>query len=400
MKANHTLAKVIKAFNQNYYDTHKVSTYIQKTFRALLQCRTASMGGHVQQCADSTCKHIHISYNSCRNRHCSSCQSTQKEQWLSRMRYRTLPVAYYHAVFTIPHEFNGLCLRYPTLMYDLLFKVTWATINGFSKHPQYGISKTGMTAVLHTWGQNLSLHPHLHCIIPAGGLAENTKNKTVRWKHLKGNNPHKKKHEFLYPMDELKKVFKAKFMAGVRKLIKQELIEKQADGFLNTVFQKEWVAYAKRPFGGAEQVIEYLGRYTHKVAISNHRIQNIDNTSVKFAYKDYKDKGKTKSMSLEGEEFLRRFSQHILPSGFTKIRHFGLHAGANQHIMDALFFEFYQKDRPALVKEPWQTIAFEKVGYIEHQCPKCKQITLKTKAIWQQGKSPPFEYKELIISTK
>jgi hypothetical protein len=280
-------------------------------------------------------------------------------------------------------------------MYDLLFKVGWASIDGFSKHPQYGIIKTGMTAVLHTWGQNLSLHPHLHCIIPAGGLSKNK-----HWKHLKGSKSLNKKNKaFLFPMHQLKATYKSKFMAALRKLIKLRLIEQQEPGFLNYVYNKEWVVYAKSPFGGAKQVIEYLGRYTHKVAISNHRIQKIDENGVQFTYKDYAAKGKTKSMTLSGGEFLRRFSQHILPTGFTKVRHFGLHAGANQHIMDELHQELYHKPREPKLKETWQEIALKKTGYIESKCPKCSQNTLQTVGIWHTNKPPPDKYKYLIMNT-
>ena len=395
MKAAHSLAEVISTFGTSFDQSPAATPYIQKTLRAIRTCRTAVMGGHVDVCSNPTCKHVHISYNSCRNRHCSTCQSTQKERWLTTMNYRTLPVSYFHCVFTIPHEFNGLCLSYPKLMYDLLFKVVWASLNECSKHPQYGIVKTGMTAVLHTWGQNLSLHPHLHCIVPAGGITKNGK-----WKHLKGSKAiNSKNKDFLYCIKELKKKYKAKFMAALRKLIKQGLIEQQEHGFLNYVYNKDWVVYAKRPFKGPEKIIEYLGRYTHKIAISNHRIQKIDDTGVQFAYKDYADNNKTKSMTLAGEEFLRRFSQHILPPGFTKVRHFGLHAGANQHVMDQLHKELYHKPRESKIKETWQEIAFKKTGYIEAQCPKCSQNTLQTVGVWHTNKPPPDKYKYLIMNT-
>lgn len=404
MKAAFSLAKVITAFGEGFNTTKQATPYIQKTFRAINRCRKASMGGHVDQCSLSSCQHIRISYNSCRNRHCPSCQSTQKEQWISRMEYRTLPVSYFHGVFTVPHEFNGLCLRYPALMYELLFKVVWATINECSKHPQYGVLKTGMTAILHTWGQQLWLHPHLHCIIPAGGLSQNI-SAGYKWKKLKGNNTYsqgakkKKNKDFLYPIDHLKSKYKAKFMAALRKLIKQGLIEKQEPKFLDMVYKKDWVVYAKRPFAGAKQVIDYLGRYTHKIAISNHRLLNITDQEVKFTYKDYDDKSKTKAMILNGVEFLRRISLHVLPKGFTKIRHFGLHAGANQHIMDALYQDFYQLPRPAQVVETWQQIAFKKTGFIENQCPKCKQNSLQTKAVWLVNRPPPQKYNNLIFNT-
>jgi hypothetical protein len=404
MRAAFSLAQVIGNFGEDFNTITQATPYIQKTFRAINRCRTASMGGHVDVCSQPTCQHVRISYNSCRNRHCPSCQSTQKEQWIGRMQYRTLPVKYFHGVFTVPHEFNGLCLRYPELMYELLFKVVWATINECSKHPQYGVQKTGMTAILHTWGQQLWLHPHLHCIIPAGGLSQNT-SEGLKWKKLKGNNTSnkdvngKKTKDFLYPIDQLKSKYKAKFMAALRKLIKQGLIEKQEDKFLDMVYNKNWVVYAKTPFAGPKQVIEYLGRYTHKVAISNNRILDINAQEVTFAYKDYHDKGKTKSMKLEGVEFLRRISQHILPKGFTKIRHFGLHAGSNQHIMDALYEDFHQQPRPAQVRETWQQIAFRKTEFIENQCPKCKQNSLQTKGIWLVNRPPPEKYMSFIANT-
>lgn len=401
MKTALSLAQIIRKFEEPFYQKQQPSPYLQKTLRVLSQCRTAAMGGHVDACMDEKCKHKRISYNSCRNRHCPQCQTTQKEQWLQMMQHRTLPVAYFHGVFTIPHEFNGLCIRYPAIMYELLFKVVWATIKCFSENEQYGLKSSGMTAVLHTWGQNLELHPHLHCIIPAGGITANG-----TWKKLKGNpqeyntqkGKKRKKKGFLYPMNELRKVYQAKFMAGIRKLIKQGFIDHQEPKFLDTVYKKVWVIYAKQPFGGPNQVIEYLGRYTHKVAISNHRLINMDEKQVRFRYKDYADNSKTKEMSLAGEEFLRRFSQHILPKKFTKIRHFGLHAGASHKIMDQLFEQFYQQPRPKLVKKNWQEVAFKKCGFIANQCPCCKQNTLQTVGSWHAGRDPPNQYKNLIFS--
>ena len=400
MKTKQTLAQIIRKFDQPFYQKHQPSPYIQKTLRVLSQCRTSAMGGHVDACMDEKCGHKRISYNSCRNRHCPQCQSTQKEQWLDRMHHRTLPVAYFHGVFTIPHELNSLCMRYPALMYELLFKTVWKTIKGFSENPQYGIKNTGMTAVLHTWGQTLELHPHLHCIIPAGGITANG-----NWKNLKGNTENyvlkgkkKKKKGFLYPINELRKVYQAKFMAGIRKLIKLGKINPQEPKLLDTVFKKTWVVYAKRPFNGSKSVIEYLGRYTHKVSISNHRIMNISEKEVSFTYKDYADKSKTKVMSLDAEEFLRRFSKHILPKKFTKIRHFGLHAGASHKIMDSLFEQFYQKPRPKLELKNWKEIAFQKSGFIADQCPCCKQNSIQIIARWHAGKDPPKLYNDLILS--
>jgi hypothetical protein len=250
------LAQIIEQFGDQFFNENNPTPYIKKTIEALKICRTAALGGHVDQCSNDTCKHIAISYNSCRNRHCPQCQFVQKEQWITRMNYKILPVSYFHGVFTLPHELNGLCIRYPKLIYDLLFKTVWKTINGFAQNPQYGIKKAAMTAVLHIWGQQLSLHPHLHCIIPAGGMTANGK-----WKNLKGNN--KKGKGFLFPIQQLQSVYKAKFLAGLRKIIKQGLMEKQTAPFLDGLYRKQWVVYAKRPFAGAKQVVEYLGRYTH-----------------------------------------------------------------------------------------------------------------------------------------
>lgn len=401
MKPTISLAQIIRKFDEHFYKIHQPNGYIRKTLRVLSQCRTAAMGGHVDACTDEKCGHKRISYNSCRNRHCPQCQSTQKENWLLRMHHRTLPVRYFHGVFTIPHEFNGLCMRYPELMYELLFKVVWATIKCFSAHPQYGIKATGMTAVLHTWGQELTIHPHLHCIIQGGGITDKG-----LWKNLKGNqteyidkNGKKRKSKaFLYPIDELRKIFQAKFMAALRKLIMQGLIEKQEHKFLDTVFKKKWVIYAKSPFKDPSSVIEYLGRYTHKVAISNHRLISMDEKTVTFSYKDYADNSKIKQMSLEGEEFLRRFSQHILPKKFTKIRHFGLHAGASHKIMDSLHEQLYHKPRPKLEKKDWTEIAFKKSDFIAEQCPCCKQKTMETIGSWHAGRSPPTAYNNLLFS--
>lgn len=364
-----------------------------RTLSALARCRTVALGGHIDKCSDVACSYVRISYNSCRNRHCPKCQQIQKDAWLMAMQHRTLPVSYFHVVFTIPHELNSLCLNYPKLMYDTLFKVAWATLKGFACNEQYAI-KMGMTAVLHTWGQNLSVHPHetvrrFGCIVPAGGMDSNG-----NWKTLKGNKANGRKG-FLFPMEPLKKVYKAKFMAAIRKLIKNGLIPKQEPRFLDEVYKKEWVIYAKRPFAGAKQVIEYLGRYTHKVAISNHRLKQVTQSHTTFTYKDYaqrsadKDGAQQKLMTLTNEEFIRRFSQHILPDGFTKIRHFGLHAGACCALMDVLFLQLSSKLRPKFNRTAALLIAKEKSKYKPQTCPCCGKNTMETLLVWQTGKSPP-----------
>jgi hypothetical protein len=384
VKTTYELADVIRN-TQNYIRDNLPNS--ARTLSAILRCRTEALGGHLDKCSDTTCSHVRISYNSCRNRHCPKCQKNQKEAWLMAIQHRTLPVSYFHVVFTIPHELNGLCLQHPKLMYDTLFKVAWATLKGFAAIPQYEI-KMGMTAVLHTWGQNLSVHPHIHCIVPAGGM-----DAKGSWKTLKGNRANGKKG-FLFPMNPLKNVFKAKFMAAIRKLIKTGLIPKQDPRFLNEIYKKEWVIYAKKPFIGAKQVIEYLGRYTHKVAISNHRIIEVTKTHTSFSYKDYKDQAKQKVMTLTNEEFIRRFSHHILPCGFTKIRpggvpHFGLHSGACSEVMDTLHIQLLKKERPKFNRAATLKIAKEKNDYKPEVCPCCGKNTMTTILVWLSGQPPP-----------
>jgi hypothetical protein len=274
----------------------------QKTLRSLAQCRTGALGGHVDAC--DSCGNISISYNSCRNRHCPKCQGHKREEWIGKREADLLPCAYYHVVFTLPQELNGLALYQPRLVYDALFASVWATLHQFGRRE--GI-QLGMIAVLHTWGQNLCLHPHLHCIVPGGGIDGNGK-----WQRQMRSN------KYLFAVKALSKVFRAKYVQQLRSysIGDQPLID--------SLFQKEWVVYAKRPFGGPQQVIEYLGRYTHKVAISNHRIERVDETTVTFSYKDYRHGSTQKLMTLSNEEFVRRFAQHILPLRFVRIRHYGI----------------------------------------------------------------------------
>jgi hypothetical protein len=216
-------------------------------------------------------------------------------------------VPYFHVVFTLPQQINTLCLYAPAKVYNLLFKTAWSVMQSFAGDPKHLAAKPAMIAVLHTWGQNLSLHPHLHCIVPGGGI-----NKQGKWK------PVQSKGKFLFPVKAMSKVFRARFVVGLRK----EFTE-QDRSFFDSLFNKEWVVYAKRPFQHPKAVVEYLGRYTHKIAISNHRILSLEDGKVTFSYKDYRKGAQKQTMTLPDEEFIRRFSQHILPRGFVRIRHYG-----------------------------------------------------------------------------
>lgn len=281
-----------------------------RTLSALKKCRTSALGGHIDACDE--CGNISISYNSCRNRHCPKCQGKNREKWIENRENELLPVPYFHVVFTIPDTLNSLVLQQPKMLYDILFESAWETLQTFGKNKNL---QMGMIAVLHTWGQNLSLHPHLHCIVPGGGVDENG-----AWKNIKNDG------KFLFPVKALSKVFRAKFCEKLKANLKDKFNENQENEYekiRQSLWEKPWVVYAKKPFGSPKSVVEYLGRYTHKIAISNGRIRGIDDKTVTFSYKDYRQKGIKKQMVLSHEEFIRRFAMHILPKRFVKIRHYG-----------------------------------------------------------------------------
>ncbi len=327
-RPKHEVAEVLAKYGRDFLQAHPQPAHHLRTLEALKKCRTAALGGHIDAC--DSCGHQRISYNSCRNRHCPKCQGLNQQRWVDAREADLLPVPYYHLVFTLPDKLNGLCLANPRQLYHLLFRSAWETLQIFAADPKYLGAQTGMVAVLHTWGQNLSLHPHLHCIVPGGGLTPQG-----NWRHGKG------KGKFLFPVKAMSKVFRAKFVQGLRKLYIEEALcfaglaaeieaPKDFAALTRSLFRKPWVIYAKQPFAGPEQVIRYLGQYTHRIAISNHRLQEVNEGKVTFAWKDYRKNGKKGSMTLSANEFLRRFCLHILPSGFTRLRHYGILASRNK----------------------------------------------------------------------
>lgn len=279
-----------------------LNTWQLRTLSAVRRCRTAALGGHIDACED--CGAIKISYNSCRNRHCPKCQGKNRDDWILARMSELLPVPYFHVVFTLPDSINSLAMQHPKLVYDILFESAWATLKAFGKKRTL---QTGMIAVLHTWGQNLCLHPHLHCIVPGGGV-----DKDGGWVNIRSDG------KFLYPVKALSKVYRAKFCDALKALNPDNYTKVKKD-----LWSKQWVVFAKKPFGSSHSVVEYLGRYTHKIAISNNRIQGIDEKNVTFKYKDYRQNGSKKQMILSHGEFIRRFALHILPKRFVKIRHYG-----------------------------------------------------------------------------
>lgn len=320
------VADVVRAYGEAYRMNHRPSAAQQRVLRNIAACRTAALGGHVDQC--DGCGHARISYNSCRDRHCPKCQGPQRAEWLAQRLERLLPVPYFHVVFTIPHELNPIALRNKQRVYKILFDAASATLLQIAKDPKHLGAQLGITAVLHTWGQNLLLHPHLHCVVTGGGLSPDG----ARWV------PTRKR--YLLPVKILGRLFRGKFLAALHQAWHDGKLELTGGGaeladpvawstFKDRLYRKDWVVYAKPPFGGPEQVFRYLGRYTHRVAIANHRIVHLDDGKVTFTVKDYADNATPKQMTLGAVEFLRRFLLHVLPRRFVRIRHYGLCAARN-----------------------------------------------------------------------
>jgi hypothetical protein len=319
------VADLISAAGTAFFDhSRKWFTWLHlKILTAIVLCRTSALGGHVDEC--SRCGHRAISFNSCRNRHCPKCQANARDRWLDARRRELLPTRYVHVVFTLPHQLVHLALQNKREVYSLLFRASAETLLTVARDPQHLGAEIGFFSVLHTWNQQLLHHPHVHCVVPAGGLAPDH----TRWIPAP--------HGFFLPVKVLSRVFRGKFVAGLRKLHSEgqlgfhgTLAHLQSPrafaAMLRSLFRCDWVVYSKRPFGGAEHALRYLGCYTHRVAISNHRLVDLAEGQVTFRWRDSAHKNKKRLMRLPLEEFLRRFFLHVLPKGFVRIRHFGLFA--------------------------------------------------------------------------
>lgn len=281
--------------------------------KAIGSCRTAALGAHQVACTE--CGQVQIAYNSCRNRNCPNCQARQRQQWVQARAGELLPLPYFHLVFTLPDDLNSLCMHHPRIMYRLLFEASWYTVNKLGHDPRWVGAQLGMVAILHTWGSNLSLHPHLHCMVPAGGLDEQG-----RWKHSKSNG------RYLFNRSVMGSVFRARYAKLLRTAIKSGRIP-QTDvppGLFRRLFLKQWITYAKEPFKQPQHVLNYIGRYSHSIALNNHRIKKVGDGKVLFSYKNYKKNGQSENMQLDQWEFIRRFAMHIVPHRFVRIRHYGI----------------------------------------------------------------------------
>jgi len=305
-----------------YHRNHPISFAQSKAMIDIERCRTAALGAHVDIC--DNCSNTEISYNSCRNRHCPKCQTLPKERWIDNRKHDLLNIGYFHVVFTVPSELRSVFYQNQNTLYNLLFKATAETLQVLASNKKYLGAKLGFTSILHTWAQNLCYHPHIHCIVPGGGLDD-----LGGWKESR--------KKFFIPVRVLSRLFRGKFMHYLKEAELQFYgklkIMKDADTWnrlIDLCYRKEWVVYCKPPFKDAACVVEYLGRYTHRVAISNNRIVNIDNGQVSFKWRDYDDRNRWKTMSLPTVEFIRRFLMHILPPRFMKIRHYGLLANRDK----------------------------------------------------------------------
>ena len=368
---------------------HRLCTVQHRALRAIERCRTAALGGELRQC--DACGTQRYVYHSCRNRHCPKCQTRAKERWLSARRAELLPVPYFHLVFTLPHELNALAQGNPRALYALLFAAAAETLIEFGENRRWLGGQIAATLVLHTWSQTLTQHLHVHALVAAGALSA-----SGAWLQSRSG--------FLFPVKALSVVFRAKFLDALRVAFKRgeltlagstaTLCEPRAQRtLLATLRAKAWVVYAKRPFGGPAQVLEYLGRYTHRSAISNERLVSLDSSSVRFRFKDYARAGKRKVLALDPLEFLRRFALHVLPRGLNRIRHYGLIANRNKHALlerarVALHAPAPEREATAAAESIaafWQRVAGIDIG----RCPNCQHGTLRLIASLAPQPHPP-----------
>jgi hypothetical protein len=390
------VADIIRQYGKSFIAKHRswLTWFHLRILYAIESCRTAALGGHLDRCF--RCGYEAISYCSCRNRHCPKCHTNARDKWLAERSKELLPVSYVHVVFTLPHELSWLALQNKKIVYDLLFRTSAATLLEVAADPKHLGAEIGFLSVLHTWGQNLLHHPHIHCVIPSGGLSPD---------HQHWVRP---RYAFFLPVKVLSRVFRGKFVAGLKRAFRQgELVfpgglrslagEKAFLAFLRLLFRQDWVIYAKRPFGGPEHVLHYLARYTHRVAISNHRLVSVADGNVTFRWKDYAHGGKQRKMTVCAAEFLRRFMLHVLPRGFVRIRFSGFLANRRRRKLLPLcqqLLEGSPKYQPATAGVSQTKSA---VGWL---CPHCgSPMVLIGKLTAQQINQRSVERKALVDSS-
>jgi hypothetical protein len=366
------LADIFRAYGESYRRNHPLPVSHLKVIEAVQRCRTAALGGHIERC--DSCGFERPAYNSCRNRHCPKCQARAKVKWLEKQKSELLPVGYFHLVFTLPHELNGLILTNKMILLSHLFKAVGETLVEFAR-TRFG-GQIGSITVLHTWDQRLLDHFHLHCLVPAGALSSDQK----RWTPARKN--------FLFPIKALSTVFRGKFLDLLKKACERNklLFVAQSASLANPVAfkllikglrKKPWVVYAKKPFGSPEHVLDYLGRYTHRVALSNDRILSTHNGEITFSYRDRKDQDQKKTMTLDAHEFIRRFLLHVIPKGFVRVRHFGFLANRSKSLLSKCRQLLNLSPTvPKLSQRSVQELMLQLIGIDISRCPVCQQGTL------------------------
>jgi len=373
MKNRHEVADIFRLYGKEYREQNMLPYKKLKVMHKIEICRTAQLGGHIEQC--DQCGFERIAYNSCRDRHCPKCQTMVKEKWLNDRKADLLPCNYFHIVFTIPHELNPIILVNPETMLNNLFASVSHTLQAFASDPRWKVQgQLGFICVLHTWSQKLTDHFHIHCLVAGGALSFDKKN----WK------PSKK--SFLFRVQSLSKEFKKQYLGLFKKAyLNNELslpgkIAKYSskiefENLIRSLFKVKWLIYAKRPFAGPEQVLEYLGRYTHRVAISNNRIESIDNDQVRFKYRDRTDNNTVKTITVSAHEFIRRFLLHVLPENFMKIRYFGFLSHRNKKQAVKLIRELIDPDArlPKKIEETYLEMMQRLTGQDLLCCPNCKK---------------------------
>ena len=362
MRPKLELADVVNKFGADLYAKGKLTPLQLKVLGRIADCRTRALGGHEEKC--DSCGNIRYSYNSCGDRHCPKCQAAKQAFWIDNLMQNTLPVKHYHIVFTLPHQLNAVCLHNQRMYYDLLFAAVWNTLRSFG-YSHFGV-ESGAVAVLHTWGQNLSLHPHIHCIVPAAGYSLDG-----RWKNIGSSG------RYLYPVHQLSSTFKGKFLDSLKRALRKHDELPLFNDKLQQAYNTRWVVHCEPSLASADHVVKYLGQYTHRVAITNQRILNIAGSKVTFMAKDYRDGALKKPVTLDGVEFLRRFTMHILPRRFVKIRRFGIY---NHTVKRNLALQFVPGEKPdidtIIKKQEGPETALERLerltGINPCLCPVCK----------------------------
>ncbi len=362
MRPRFELADVISRFGSELIARTKLSPLQLKVLGKIAQCRTAALGGHEEAC--ESCGTVRYSYNSCGDRHCPKCQAAKQALWIDELMQTTLPVKHYHIVFTLPHQLNAVCLHNQRMYYDLLFAAVWDTLRSFG-YSHFG-AESGAIAVLHTWGQNLSLHPHIHCIVPAAGYTLDG-----RWENIGSSG------NYLYPVHQLSNTFKGKFLDSLKRALRKQDELALFDDKVQQAYSIRWVVHCEPSLASAEHVVKYLGQYTHRIAITNQRILNITDTQVIFIAKDYRDGAVKKPVTLDGVEFLRRFTMHILPQRFVKIRRFGIY---NPTFIRNNKLQFVPQEKPdihtIIKKQKGPETSLERlerlIGINPCLCPACK----------------------------